>query len=83
MLSIKSKFRNEVLEMAIKYYRLMDYMNRNDIGKEELRIKLGVSSATMAKLSKNQPVSLDVIDKLCKVLNCQPENLIEYVPDKE
>lgn len=69
--------------MAIKYYRLMDYMNRNDIGKEELRIKLGVSSATMAKLSKNQPVSLDVIDKLCKVLNCQPENLIEYVPDKE
>ena len=69
--------------MAIKYYRLMDYMNRNDIGKEELRIKLGVSSATMAKLSKNEPVSLDVIDKLCKVLNCQPENLIEYVPDKE
>lgn len=69
--------------MAIKYYRLMDYMNRNDIGKEELRIKLGVSSATMAKLSKNEPVSLDVIDRLCNVLNCQPENLIEYVPDKD
>lgn len=67
--------------MAIKYYRLLDLMNRNEISKEELRQKINVSSATMAKISKHEYVSLEVINRLCKALKCQPENLIEYIPD--
>lgn len=67
--------------MAIKYYKLLDLLNRSNISKEELRIKIEVSSATMAKLSKNQPVSLDVIDKICATLNCQPGDILEYIPE--
>ena len=68
--------------MAIKYYKLLDRLNRLEISKEDLRLKIGVSSATMAKISKNQFVSLDVIDKICNVLHCQPGDIMEYVPDK-
>ncbi|WP_343217387.1 helix-turn-helix domain-containing protein [Dehalobacter sp. DCA] len=32
-------------------------------------------------MSKGQNVSLDVIEKLCKYLNCQPGDLMEYIPD--
>ncbi len=67
--------------MAIKYYKLLDLLNRSNISKEELRIKIEVSSATMAKLSKNQPVSLDVIDKICATLNCQPGDILEYIAE--
>ena len=67
--------------MAIKYYKLLDLMNRNGIGKEELRQKIGVSSTTIAKLSKNEYVSLEVIDKLCSALSCQPGDILEYHPD--
>lgn len=67
--------------MAIKYYKLLDLLNRSNISKEELRIKIEVSSATMAKLSKNQPVSLDVIDKICATLNCQPGDILEYTAE--
>ena len=67
--------------MAIKYYKLLDLLNRSNISKEELRVKIEVSSATMAKLSKNQPVSLDVIDKICATLNCQPGDILEYIPE--
>lgn len=67
--------------MAIKYYKLLDLLNRSNISKEELRIKIEVSSATMAKLSKNQPVSLDVIDKICATLNCQPGDILEYITE--
>lgn len=69
--------------MAIKYYKLLDRLNRLEISKEDLRLKIGVSSATLAKLSKNQYVSLEVIDKICDVLHCQPGDILEYVPDKE
>lgn len=68
--------------MAIKYYKMLDLMNRQNIGKEELRKKIEVSPATMAKISKNQYVSLEVIDKICSVLNCQPGDIMEYIPNK-
>ena len=68
--------------MEIKYYKLLDRLNRLEISKEDLRLKIGVISATLAKLSKNQYVSLEVIDKICDVLHCQPGDILEYVPDK-
>lgn len=67
--------------VAIKYYKMLDLMNRQGIGKEELRKKISISPATMAKISKNQYVSLEVIDKICDALSCQPGDLIEHIPD--
>ncbi|MCM3699436.1 helix-turn-helix transcriptional regulator [Paenibacillus macerans] len=51
-----------------------------DIKKQELLKLTGISSATMAKLNTNEYVSLEVIDKLCAALNCQPGDLLEYIP---
>lgn len=67
----------------IKYYKLLDVLNRREMTKEELRIKLSLSSATIAKISKNEFISLRVINDICKFLNCQPGDIMEYVPDKE
>lgn len=41
-----------------------------------------ISKATMAKMNKSEYVSLEVIDKLCAALHCQPADLMEYVPDE-
>lgn len=64
----------------IKYYKLLDTLNRRSMTKEELRQQIGISSATMSKISAHKAVSLDVIDKICGALNCQPGDIIEYVP---
>lgn len=69
--------------MSIKYYKMLDLMNRRGMGKEELRKKIKISPATMAKISKNEYVSLEVINKICGVLGCQPGELLEYIPDVE
>ena len=66
----------------IKYYKLLDVLNRREMTKEELRIKLNLSSATIPKISKNEIISLRVINDICKFLNCQPGDIMEYVPDK-
>lgn len=64
----------------IKYYKLLDTLNRLSMTKEDLRQQIGISSATMSKISAHKVVSLDVIDKICCALNCQPGDIIEYVP---
>lgn len=64
----------------IKYYKLLDILNRRSMTKEDLRQQIGISSATMSKISAHKTVSLDVIDKICCALNCQPGDIIEYVP---
>lgn len=61
----------------IKFYKLLDLLNRKNISKEELRIAIGASSATISKLSKNENVSLDVIEKICTYLECQPGDIME------
>ena len=67
----------------IKYYKLLDVLNRREMTKEELRIKIYLSSSTIAKISKNEFISLRVVNDICKFLNCQPGDIMEYVPDKE
>lgn len=47
----------------------------------ELRERLPCSSGTAAKLHAGHPVSLDVIDKVCRALGCRVEDVIEYRGD--
>lgn len=67
--------------MSIKFYKLMDLLNRKGMSKGDLQSLTGISSATMAKVAANKIVSLEVIDKICKVLQCQPGDIMEYTPD--
>ena len=68
--------------MAIKYYKLFDIMQRREITKTQLAEMVDISSATMAKLSANKPVSMMVINRLCVRLKLQPGDILEYVPDE-
>ena len=43
---------------------------------------LGLSSATRAKINKNEYVSMEVLDRICNILNCQPGDLLEHIPNK-
>lgn len=64
--------------MALKYYKLIDLINRRNMPRGELQKMAGISSATLAKLGKNEKVSLDVIDRICEALDVQPGDIMEY-----
>lgn len=40
-----------------------------------------ISAPTIAKLGKNSVVRSDIIDKICCYLNCQPDDIMVYIPD--
>jgi DNA-binding Xre family transcriptional regulator len=41
----------------------------------------GISRGTLARFAKGKSVSVDIIDKICKALGCQPGDIMEYVKD--
>ena len=40
-----------------------------------------LSDSTVQKLREGKPISWENIETLCKLLNCQPSDIIEYIPD--
>ena len=47
--------------------------------KSDLRELTGIGTKTLAKLSKNQPVSMEVLMKLCEKLECDISDVCEFV----
>ncbi len=65
----------------ISYKPFRKLLIDRNIQKKTITEMTGISAATLAKMNTNEYISLEVIDKLCKALNCQPGDLIEYLPD--
>jgi DNA-binding Xre family transcriptional regulator len=63
--------------LAIKYYKLFDILQRRDLKKTDLIKIAGISSPTLAKLSKGETITTEVIEKICKALDVQPGDIME------
>lgn len=64
--------------MAVSYNKLWKLMIDKVTNKTKLRYATNMSSSTMAKLSKNQPVAIPVLEKICAVLECNIEDIMEF-----
>ena len=64
----------------ISYKPLFILLLERDMTKTQLREAVGFSSATLAKMSKGEYVSLETIENICKYLNCRVEDVIEIQP---
>ena len=64
----------------ISYKPLFRLLLERDMTKTQLRKSVGFSSATLAKMSKNEYVSLETLDNICQFLNCKIEDIIEIQP---
>ena len=69
--------------MSFNYNRLWKLLIDRGMNKTQLRESIGIGTATLAKLSANENVSLDIIDKICTFLDCQPGDIMEHIPDAE
>ena len=67
--------------MSISYKRLWKLLIDRNMTKTDLRKQTGIGSATLAKLSRNKKVSLDVLEKICAALGCDIGDICEYVAD--
>ena len=68
--------------MAISYNKLWKQLIDKKMTKTELRLAADISTTTLAKLGKDETVSMDVMLRICKVLNCGIEDVIEIVNEE-
>jgi len=64
--------------MAVSYNKLWKLLIDKGTNKTKLRDAINMSSSTMAKLSKNQPVAIPVLEKICAELECNIEDIMEF-----
>lgn len=66
--------------MAVSYNKLWKMLVDKKMSKADLRKASGVSPNTMTKLRRDEPVMLNVLDKICVTLNCNYGDIMDYVP---
>ena len=71
-----------VIILPISYKKLFQAMEQQGINKHYLR-KNGIHAAVVDKLINERTVDTTTISRLCKLLNCQPGDIMEYVEDGE
>lgn len=65
----------------ISYKPLFRLLLEKNMSKTQLREAIGFSTATLAKLSKGEYVSLEILDKICTHMQCNIADVIEYVKE--
>lgn len=68
--------------MAISYKGLWKLLIDKKMKKMDLVDKVGLSSSTLAKMSKDEAVSLSVLEKICDALDCDFGDIINYEKKK-
>ena len=68
--------------MAYSYNKLWKLMIDKNINKTALRREAGITSNAMAKMGKNKPVSVEILAKICRVLECTLDDILEFLPDE-
>ena len=70
--------------MAIRYDKLMEKLDEGGYNTYKLKQSKLMGQATyQALLDGKCSLSIDVLDRLCKEFNCQPGDLLAYVPDEK
>ena len=67
----------------IRYDKLFVMMKEKGLTTYRIRKDNIISQSALTALNQGNSVTIDTIDRLCKALNCQPGDLLEYVPDEE
>ena len=67
--------------MSISYRKLFYMLIDRGLKDVDLRKAAGISAPTMSKLRRDQNIQTDIIDKVCRALDCQPGDIMEFVKD--
>ena len=65
--------------MTLSYNKLWKLLIDKGMTKTEMRLKADISTTTLAKLGKNETVSMEVLLKICKVLECNVGDIMDVI----
>lgn len=69
--------------MSVSYIKLWKILLDKKLKKTDLLRLANISTTTLAKLSKDQPVSMEVMGRICKALTCDIGDVMEIITDEQ
>ena len=66
--------------MVLCFNRLWKLLIDRGMTRTQLRLAAGISTSTLAKISKGEEVTTTVLVKICDVLDCSLSDIVEYTP---
>ena len=67
--------------MAVSYKKLWKLLIDKDMKKKDLETAANISNYTITKMNKGENVTVEVIDKICKALNCTADDIMEFIEE--
>jgi len=67
--------------MGVTYKKLFKLLIDKNMKKKDLRDLAGIGNSTMTKLSNDENVTIEVMAKICRALDCTIDDVVEIVPD--
>ena len=67
--------------MSVSYNKLWKLLIDKKMKKKELRQAAGISNSLIAKLGKNENVTVDVLVRICNALECNIDDIVELIPE--
>ncbi len=68
---------------VVSYKKLWKVLIDKDMKKKDLQAKAGISWASVTKMSKGEAVSMDVLIKVCRALDCNIGDVVDLLPQEE
>lgn len=69
--------------MAVSYNGLWKLLIDKEMYKKDLGEKIGISSATLAKMGKGETVSMEVLQKICEYMDCDIGDIVSFRKKEE
>lgn len=68
---------------TIKFDKLLKLMEAKGLSTYKIRKDRIISESTLQNIRGNKRITTDAIANLCEALNCQPGDIMEYIPEEE
>lgn len=69
--------------MAVSYDKLWKLLVDKKMSRAELRKVADISSNTLTRMIKDEPVTLELLSRICNKLDCDFGDIVTYVPDEK
>lgn len=67
--------------MAVSYKKLFHMLIEKDVSNAQLQQQCGFSANIITRLKRNNYISLETIEVICKILECGVDDILEFLPD--
>lgn len=79
---MRSENGTERIAMEVSYKKLWKLLIDKDMKKKDLQAQAGISWTSVTKLSKGENVSMEVLMKVCKALECNIGDIMDLIPEE-